>query len=109
MANLTLRNLPESTLAGLRDRAAANHRSVNGELLAIIDFVVAHPEKVSVDDYLWTDPIAAQKRDILAAAGIEVNLTTRANLSHIVKGHRWRSVASEYFDFGDNNIVDSEQ
>ena len=29
MANLTLRNLPESTLAGLRDRAAANHRSVN--------------------------------------------------------------------------------
>ena len=57
MANLTLRNLPESTLAGLRNRAAANHRSINGELLAIIDFVVAHPEKLSIDDYLWTDPI----------------------------------------------------
>jgi hypothetical protein len=46
--------------------------------------------------------------EALAAAGIEVNLTTRANLSHIVKGHRWRHIASKYFDFGDNNIVDSE-
>lgn len=42
----------------------------------------------------------------MAAAGIEVNLKTRANLSHIVRGHRWRDIASKYFDFGDNNIVD---
>ena len=44
--------------------------------------------------------------EVLAAAGIEVNLTTRANLSHIVRGHRWRHISSKYFDFGDNNIVD---
>ena len=46
--------------------------------------------------------------EALAAAGIEVNEKSRANLSHIVRGHRWRHIASKYFDFGDNNIVDSE-
>lgn len=88
MANLTLRNLPESTLAGLRDRAVANHRSVNGELLAIIDFVVAHPEKLSVDDYLWTDPVAAQKRDILASAGTWRDSRTEAEVIKDIEGHR---------------------
>ena len=74
MANLTLRKLPESTLAG--------------ELLAIIDFVVAHPEKVSVDDYLWTDPVAAQKRDILAAAGAWRDSRTEAEVIKDIESHR---------------------
>ena len=90
MANLTLRNLSESTLAGLRNRAAANHRSINGELLAIIDFVVAHPEKLSMDDYLWADPISAQKRDILAAAGTWRDSRTEAEVIKDIEGHRTR-------------------
>lgn len=51
----------------------------------------------------------ANYEEALTAAGIEVNDTSRKSLTLIVNGHRWRHIASEYFDFGDNNIVDSEQ
>ena len=37
MSNLTLRSIPDATMAELRSRAASNHRSINGEILAIIE------------------------------------------------------------------------
>ena len=40
MACLTIRDLPERTLGELRKRAGINHRSLNGEILYIIDRVV---------------------------------------------------------------------
>lgn len=51
----------------------------------------------------------ANYEEALTAAGIEVNDTSRKSLALIVNGHKWRHIASEYFDFGDNNIVDGEQ
>lgn len=37
MPALTVRNIPETTLARLRSRAARGHRSLNGEILAIFE------------------------------------------------------------------------
>ncbi len=35
--NLSIKNVPEETVKRLRDRARRNHRSLQGELLAILD------------------------------------------------------------------------
>ena len=37
MPALTIRNIPEATLARLKTRAARGHRSLNGEILAIFE------------------------------------------------------------------------
>lgn len=44
---LTIRGMPDATLKRLRARAAANHRSLNGELLAILDAVPGHAPRAS--------------------------------------------------------------
>lgn len=43
---LTIRGLPDQTLRRIRSAAASNHRSLNGELLAILERVNEHPEQV---------------------------------------------------------------
>ena len=43
---------------------------------------------MSIDDYLWTDPIAAQKRDILAAAGAWRDSRTEAEVIKDIESHR---------------------
>jgi hypothetical protein len=37
MANLSIKNVPEALTEALRQRAALNHRSLQGELMAIIE------------------------------------------------------------------------
>ena len=37
MPSLTIRDIPEDTLEMLRQRARRNHRSLNGELLAVLE------------------------------------------------------------------------
>ena len=48
MPNLSIKNVPEELLAELRARAKRNHRSLQGELLAILEDTVAAPKKISV-------------------------------------------------------------
>lgn len=43
MPNLSIKNVPEEVVVSLRERAAANHRSLQGELLALISQVVNSP------------------------------------------------------------------
>ena len=38
--NLSIKNVPEEVVAALRARAKANHRSLQGELLTIIEAAV---------------------------------------------------------------------
>jgi plasmid stability protein len=40
---LTIKQVPEALAARLRARAAANHRSLQGELMALLDEVTAQP------------------------------------------------------------------
>lgn len=41
MSNLSIKDVPEAWAESLRQRAARNHRSLQGELMAIIEQVVA--------------------------------------------------------------------
>ncbi len=41
--NLSIKNVPEAVAQGLRERAAQNHRSLQGELMAILEDAVSSP------------------------------------------------------------------
>jgi plasmid stability protein len=43
MPNLSIKDVPEAWAEILRQRAAANHRSLQGELMAIIEQAIARP------------------------------------------------------------------
>jgi len=42
MPNLSIKSVPEALAENLRQRAARNHRSLQGELMAILEEAVAH-------------------------------------------------------------------
>jgi len=41
MPNLSIKNVPAEVVASMRERAAANHRSLQGELLALVSQAAA--------------------------------------------------------------------
>lgn len=43
MANLSIKNVPETLAAKLRERAERNHRSLQGELMAILESALNEP------------------------------------------------------------------
>ena len=47
MPNLSIKNVPEETLESLRARAKLHHRSLQGELIAILEEAV-HPKGLTV-------------------------------------------------------------
>ncbi len=47
MPSLSVKNVPEETLDRLRERAKRNHRSLQGELLTILDEVLK-PGKLTI-------------------------------------------------------------
>lgn len=42
--NLSVKNVPEALAAKLRERAERNHRSLQGELMAILEIAVSEPQ-----------------------------------------------------------------
>ena len=48
MSSLTIKNIPEETLVLLRERAKRHHRSLQGELMLILEEAIA-PPKSSLD------------------------------------------------------------
>ena len=50
--NLSIKNVPDEIVARLKARAARHHRSLRGEVLAILETAVAGPEPLSVDEVL---------------------------------------------------------
>jgi plasmid stability protein len=50
--NLSIKNVPEGIVARLRERAARHHRSLQGELMAIIEAAVADEARASPLDVL---------------------------------------------------------
>ena len=47
--NLSIKNVPEEAVAALRDRAKRHHRSLQGELLSILEEAIT-PRTVTLDD-----------------------------------------------------------
>lgn len=50
--NLSIKNVPEELAAGLRARAARNHRSIQGELMAILEEALGSSRRLSASDVL---------------------------------------------------------
>lgn len=70
MSALTIRDLPERTMRTLRARAARNHRSLNGEILYIFDYITSFGEKFSFTITSPENPdVARQREAVLALAG----------------------------------------
>jgi plasmid stability protein len=47
MSNLSIKDVPEAWAEALRQRASRNHRSLQGELMALIEQAVQHPAVAS--------------------------------------------------------------
>ena len=62
MANLSIKDVPEPLAEALRQRAARNHRSLQGELMAII-------ERAANDPYTGTQPEASPAQALSARGG----------------------------------------
>ena len=70
MSALTVRELPEKTIRTLKARAAYNHRSLNGEILYIFDYIASFGDKFSFTISRPEDPSVANRRAaVLALAG----------------------------------------
>jgi plasmid stability protein len=50
--NLSIKNAPDDLVALLKQRAQRNHRSLQGEMLAIIEEAVGKPKPLSPDKVL---------------------------------------------------------
>jgi plasmid stability protein len=50
--NLSIKNAPDDLVARLKERAAKHHRSLQGELLAIIEEAARPRRKKTVDEVL---------------------------------------------------------
>jgi plasmid stability protein len=51
-ANLSIKNVPEQVVQRLRERAARHHRSLQGELLAIVEAAVQEDRPATPADVL---------------------------------------------------------
>jgi plasmid stability protein len=49
--NLSVKNVPDDVAEKLRLRAKANHRSLQGELLAVLQEAVSSPDKLSIEEF----------------------------------------------------------
>lgn len=50
--NLSIKNAPDEIVKRLRERASRHHRSLQGELLAILEECVRAEERLTPDDLL---------------------------------------------------------
>ena len=50
--NLSIKNAPDDMVNRLRARAERHHRSLQGELMAIVEEAVRAPQPLSADDVL---------------------------------------------------------
>jgi len=70
MSALTVRELPEKTIRTLKARAAYNHRSLNGEILYLFDYIASFGDNFSFTISRPEDPSVANRRAaVLALAG----------------------------------------
>jgi antitoxin FitA len=72
--NLSIKNAPDDVVQRLKERAARHHRSLQGELLAILEDAVRSPSVLTPEDVL------AEVR--------RLGLSTPEEAAHIVRADR---------------------
>ena len=63
--NFSIKNVPDDLASRLRNRADRNHRSLQGELMAILELAVTEPEPLTFERVLQV------VRDLNLASGPE--------------------------------------
>ena len=76
---LSIKNAPDDVVQRLRERAAKNHRSLQGELMAIIE------EAVRPKRYMTASEVLAEVRKLGLRSPDEAAAIVRADRDH---GHR---------------------
>jgi antitoxin FitA len=62
--DLSIKGVPEDQVLRLRERAKANHRSLQGELRALIDEATGAPRSLTVDEIVArVSRLGLQRRD----------------------------------------------
>jgi plasmid stability protein len=75
-------------LSKLRSRAACNHRSLNGEILAIIDIMLSGNVPAWATSSVHDDPVERQKAAILNSAGGWVDTRSEKEIIADIESHR---------------------
>jgi plasmid stability protein len=68
MASITLKNIPEALHQNLREQAARHHRSIHGEILAILEAYVRPPQKSAEQILAEIQELHARMPNVWAAA-----------------------------------------
>ena len=74
--DLSIKGVPENQVNRLRERAKANHRSLQGELRALIEEATATPRALPIDE--------------IVARVSRLNLTRRAEAARLIREDRDR-------------------
>jgi len=85
--NLSIKDVPESVAAALRQRAARNHRSLQGELMALVVQAAAE-ESRSAPAPDWAPPAAAARGG--AARGGAAGAAATKTIEQVALEHRAR-------------------
>ena len=85
MATLTVREMPSRTLDALKKRANVNHRSLNGEVLSIFEYVVSGASEF---DFIRENRARNQKRALEAVFGKWEDDRSEAEIIHEIEGMR---------------------
>lgn len=65
MSCLTVRDLPPRTLSSLKTRAKSNHRSLNGEILFIFEWIADNGMKTPPPIEGMMDPVVARQKSAM--------------------------------------------
>lgn len=87
MATLTVRDLPSDTLESLKARASMNHRSLNGEVLYIFDYIVSGRSEY---DLLRETRIKKQREALDAVFGKWEDSRSTTEIISDIEGSRTR-------------------
>jgi plasmid stability protein len=74
MPNLSIKDVPEEVAEALRQRASLNHRSLQGELMAIIKQAVGQPGAVQP---VYAAPVVGERRGTRTIEEIAADLRAR--------------------------------
>ena len=65
MACLTIRDLPNRTISSLKSRANYNHRSLNGEILYLFDYIASFGDRFEFTMTAPVDPEVEHQKDVI--------------------------------------------
>lgn len=84
MANISVKDVPEAWAEALRQRAARNHRSLQGELMAIIEGAIQESSRMAD---------ASSKPDLMPAnAGLRGTVVGFDRFGHPISQQGWKTV-----------------